>query len=35
MNVRANYMLSEKVSTKLRHLKSPVRTLGIFRIHMS
>ncbi|KHG16648.1 hypothetical protein F383_21647 [Gossypium arboreum] len=29
MNIQAQYVLFEKVSTKFRHLKIPVRTLGI------
>ncbi|KHG15056.1 hypothetical protein F383_18810 [Gossypium arboreum] len=33
--MRAEYEISEKVSTKFRRLESPVRTLGIVRIHMS
>ncbi|KHG05641.1 hypothetical protein F383_30929 [Gossypium arboreum] len=35
MAYRIEYEISEKVSTKFRHPKSPVRTIGIVRIHMS
>ncbi|KHG20052.1 hypothetical protein F383_24758 [Gossypium arboreum] len=33
--MRAEYEISEKVSTKFQRPKSSVRTLGIVRIHMS
>ena len=35
MDMRAQYVKSEKVSIMQRRLKSPVRTIGIVRIHMS